>query len=219
MYLYVTLQEVFGDKKLMIILIGILIGMLVSLPIGPQGALSVQRSINMGWKAGFLSGLGAALSDIIYSSTALFGVSFLDAFIKKNQSLISIITGLLFFAVGAFIFYCTFKQKELKETVNGNLTISNFLLGLTNPLNFLIFLTIYARLGIKFDKEIIAKNFLLIGSIFLGSICFWLIVSNLINRFTRNLKLATIFKINRFIALFIMSFGVYSILQGVFYYK
>lgn len=205
---------------MIILLLGLLIGMLVSLPIGPQGAISVQRSINMGWKAGFLSGIGAALSDIIYSSSALFGISFLGDFIKKNQSLISIITGFLFLVVGVFIFYRSYKCKEMsiKENINGNLTLSNFLLGLTNPLNFVIFLTIYAKLGIEFNKDIIVMNILFIGSIFIGSVLFWVIVSNLISKSTRHLKLTTIFKINCFIGVFIMSFGLYSIIQGIILY-
>ena len=45
---------------------GILIGMIASAPMGPVGVLCVQRTLNKGRWYGFVTGVGAALSDIIY---------------------------------------------------------------------------------------------------------------------------------------------------------
>ena len=45
---------------------GIVIGVLVSAPMGPIGMLCIQRTLNKGRWHGFVTGLGAALSDVIY---------------------------------------------------------------------------------------------------------------------------------------------------------
>ena len=52
---------------------GIIIGVLVSAPMGPIGMLCIQRTLNKGRWHGFVTGLGAALSDVIYAALNLSG--------------------------------------------------------------------------------------------------------------------------------------------------
>ena len=49
---------------------GFIIGIAVSVPLGPLGMLCIKRTINKNWKSGFLSGLGIAASDVIYAIVA-----------------------------------------------------------------------------------------------------------------------------------------------------
>ena len=49
-----------------IVLTGLLIGVLISAPMGPIGVLCIQRTLNKGRWPAFFTGLGAALSDLIY---------------------------------------------------------------------------------------------------------------------------------------------------------
>ena len=46
---------------------GILIGVIASAPMGPVGILCIQRTLNKGRWYGFITGVGAAISDIIYA--------------------------------------------------------------------------------------------------------------------------------------------------------
>ena len=55
---------------------GFIIGIVVSAPLGPVGVLCIQRTLNKGRWFGFVTGLGAALSDIIYSLITGYGMSF-----------------------------------------------------------------------------------------------------------------------------------------------
>ena len=54
------------------ILKGIFIGLAISVPLGPIGMLCVQRTLNRGRKYGFMTGLGATTSDLIYVIVSLF---------------------------------------------------------------------------------------------------------------------------------------------------
>ena len=45
---------------------GFIIGVVVSAPLGPVGVLCIQRTLNKGRWYGFITGLGASLSDIAY---------------------------------------------------------------------------------------------------------------------------------------------------------
>ena len=46
---------------------GILIGVIASAPMGPVGILCIQRTLNKGRWYGFVTGIGAACSDIVYA--------------------------------------------------------------------------------------------------------------------------------------------------------
>src|SRR6056297_1067318 len=53
---------------------GIVIGLAVSVPMGPIGVLCVQKTINKGRLHGMLSGFGAAFADTVFAIIVLFGL-------------------------------------------------------------------------------------------------------------------------------------------------
>ena len=61
---------------LALILKGVLIGIIASAPMGPVGVLCIQRTLNKGRWYGFVTGIGAAVSDIIYALLSGLGMSF-----------------------------------------------------------------------------------------------------------------------------------------------
>lgn len=65
---------------------GFLIGFLVSSPMGPINMLTIQRTLNRGWWHGFVTGLGAALSDFIYATITLIGLSLVSDFLTEYES-------------------------------------------------------------------------------------------------------------------------------------
>ena len=69
-----------------IIIKGMIIGIVCSAPMGPVGILCVQRTLNKGRWFGFVTGLGATLSDIIYALLTGFGMSFAMELIDNPQN-------------------------------------------------------------------------------------------------------------------------------------
>ena len=65
---------------------GLLIGIVASAPMGPVGVLCVQRTLNKGRWFGFATGLGAAVSDILYAGITGFGMAFVMDFINNEQN-------------------------------------------------------------------------------------------------------------------------------------
>ena len=59
-----------------LILKGIIIGIIASAPMGPVGILCIQRTLKKGRWYGFVTGIGASLSDIIYALITGLGMSF-----------------------------------------------------------------------------------------------------------------------------------------------
>ena len=67
-----------------ILIKGFAIGVIVSAPLGPVGVLCIQRTLNKGRWYGFVTGLGASLSDIAYALLTGYGMSFIFDYIDKN---------------------------------------------------------------------------------------------------------------------------------------
>lgn len=87
---------------LYIVLRGMAIGLLISAPMGPIGMLCIQRTLNKGRWPAFFTGVGAALSDLIYCLLTGLCLSFITDFVETNQLLLQIIGSLV---LAAFAFY------------------------------------------------------------------------------------------------------------------
>lgn len=65
---------------------GIIIGVIASAPMGPVGILCIQRTLNKGRWFGFVTGIGAACSDIVYALFTGLGMSFVMDFVNNAQN-------------------------------------------------------------------------------------------------------------------------------------
>ena len=63
---------------------GIIVGIVITAPIGPVGALVVQRTINEGRESGIVSGLGSAVGDAIYATIVAFGLTFISEMLMQQ---------------------------------------------------------------------------------------------------------------------------------------
>lgn len=130
---------------------GMLIGMIASAPMGPVGVLCVQRTLNKGRWYGFVTGVGAALSDIIYAAMAGFGMGYVMDFIsnKQNSFYLQIAGSLMLLAFGIYT-YRTDPTRKLHKSGNGKGTlvhngVTAFLVTFSNPLIVFLFLALFAQ--------------------------------------------------------------------------
>ena len=66
---------------------GLIIGVVVSAPLGPVGVLCIQRTLNKGRWYGLITGVGAAVSDIIYAALSILGMSFVIDIIENPSNM------------------------------------------------------------------------------------------------------------------------------------
>ncbi|MGY0374766.1 LysE family translocator [Clostridium sp. JNZ J1-5] len=208
---------------------GIAIGMFVAIPVGPLGLLAIQKTISKGWKTGFLSGVGAAASDMIYSTIAVLGVGFIHEFLERHRNRINGAVGILFLIIGSNILINSIKnnknkneiapvKEEPKEKLEDEMMpsfISHFLMGLSNPLTCLVFLGVFAKVGIDVKVEEITKNLMFIVSIFLGSSILWFCITNSIKNSNTFCKIEKFSLVDKIIGTIIILCGVASILKGI----
>ena len=114
---------------------GIVIGVLASAPMGPVGILCIQRTLNKGRWYGFVTGVGAACSDIVYALFTGLGMSFVMDFVEENHYPLQIAGSLLLLIAGYYIYQSNpakklFRQDEKTSPYWKNL-VSSFFINLT----------------------------------------------------------------------------------------
>ena len=148
------LQQLVAQISLLEIVVkGIIIGIVASAPMGPVGVLCVQRTLNKGRMYGFVTGCGAAVSDIIYALITGYGLSFIYDFIHNERNLFwlqlcgSVI--LLFF--GIYTYRTNPAKNTHKVSHNRSNLIRNCLTGffitLSNPLIIFLFLAMFTPMS------------------------------------------------------------------------
>ena len=84
---------------------GILVGVIASGLMGPVGVLCIQRTLKKGRWYGFATGIGAAVSDIIYAMITGFGMSFVMNIITNERNLfyLKLVGSVMLFLFGKVI--------------------------------------------------------------------------------------------------------------------
>ncbi len=130
---------------------GMLIGIIASAPMGPVGVLCVQRTLNKGRWYGFITGVGAAVSDLFYAVITVYGMSFVMDFVnnQQNKFYLQIVGSLLLLAFGVYT-YRTDPTRNMHRSGNnrGTLThngVTAFLVTFSNPLIIFLFIACYAQ--------------------------------------------------------------------------
>lgn len=83
---------------------GLLIGLIFGVPAGAIGALTIQRTISYGFSAGFVTGLGSSVMDLLYDCVGIFGLRMISDFLTANQLGFNLLGGGLIIAMGVVIF-------------------------------------------------------------------------------------------------------------------
>ena len=191
---------------------GIIIGLLVSIPLGPVGVLCIQRTLNKGRMAGLVSGLGAAAADTIFAIIAGFGLTIIINFIEEKHVYFQIIGGLFVLYIGLRIFYTNpvkqLKLQRLKKTQLSQDFMSVFLLTLSNPMAVFLFMAIMASIKVANNNLSIVEIALLTGGIASGAVFWWFLLSSVANRFRSRIRLRSIWWLNKITGSVIFIFGL-----------
>ena len=193
---------------------GIAAGLAISAPVGPVNVLCISRTITKGWRAGVISGLGAAAADTIYGAIAGFSISFIIGFLVKELFWLRLFGGMLLIGIG-IVYYCKHPRPldaAGKETGHSDL-VSAMLLNLTNPTTVLSFLAVLAVLGLGQHRSRVLSLVLVLG-IFAGSMLWWIILAAIANYFRDRFNERSMVWMNRIAALAIGGFGVVTMFMA-----
>ena len=187
---------------------GILIGLMVSVPLGPMGVLIIQKTLQKGALAGFVAGMGAA-----------FGLGFVVTTIQTHELLLQIIGGIFLIIVGLTIYFGNpLKQIRTKKRVSKTGLLGDFLtlffLTVSNPVAIVVFMAVFAGASVFGDDPSIRIELFVLSGIVIGGGLWWYTLSTLVNIFRKKFRLRVLITINRVSGVIITILGGLVILSA-----
>lgn len=186
-----------------ILLNGIIIGVIVSAPMGPIGLLCIQRTLNKGPWHGFFSGMGAAFSDLFYAIITCIGVGFVIDFLTDHQDILQITGSLLLLGYGIYIFFSNPSRslQKPRETANSYSqdTITAFLLTLSNPFIIFLFIALFARFNFISPDDKLFSILSGLLSILTGALCWWAMIAFLVGKLRKIINVRGLWIINKLV--------------------
>lgn len=194
---------------------GLLIGIAVSIPLGPIAVICVQRTVYKGRLNGFLSGLGAAFADTFFAMIAGLGLAFFVNFFEEKRLYLMLGGGILLIILGARLVFNS-AVKEIKDNLPKYHLFSDFasvfLLTLSNPITILFFGAVFAGFGVV-EKGNYVLTFVALAGIFIGAVLWWFSLTSIVSAFRKNFHISRLMLLNRIAGIFIILFGIYAILS------
>lgn len=200
-----------------IIVKGVLIGLCISVPVGPIGMLTIQRTLNRGQRFGIATGLGATMSDLIYTVVTLFFLSFVLDFIEAHRFVIELVGSIIVAFFGYYIFNANPStqpkpNEPLKHTLFGDF-MTSFGLTFSNPLVLFVLIALFARFGFIQTHTTLFVTICGILSILGGALLWWNMLTLLVSRFKNKLNMRELKLINQITGIIILLIG----LVGIFF--
>jgi threonine/homoserine/homoserine lactone efflux protein len=200
---------------------GILIGMIASAPMGPVGILCVQRTLNKGRWYGFITGIGAAVSDIIYALITGAGMSFVMDIINNHQNKFWLqISGSVLLLIFGIVCWRSNPTKNMHQSGKNKGTlvhngVTAFLVTFSNPLIIFLFMGLFAQFAFVIPDHPFE---MLIGylSIVAGALLWWFGLSWLVDKVRNIFDENGILIINRIIGCVVILFSLIVLFGTVF---
>ncbi|BAX78658.1 lysine transporter LysE [Labilibaculum antarcticum] len=190
---------------------------MVSIPLGPIGVLIIQKTIQKGRLAGFVSGMGAAVADMFYATVAAFGLGMVLSFIETQEFYLQLVGSVFLVYVGLRIFFTNpIKQirgakKTGKKGMLGDF-VSIFFLTASNPIAVFVFVAVFAGTSIFGTNPTLRIELFLILGVLLGGGLWWYTLSTIINIFRKKFRLKQLFWINKISGIVIAVLGFLAFL-------
>lgn len=202
---------------LILILKGMLLGLTVSMPLGPIGIIIINRTIKRGMISGFFSGLGLATADSLLALLAGVGFTVIISFIKEQRFILSIIAGLIIVGVGLKVLFSNpvrdIRNQEKTEKSLWRDYYSVFVLSMSNPYTIFIYVAFFSGVHIGGNVRPELVPFFLIPGILIGTIGWWFFLSYFVSRFKKKIRLRLIVKLTRIAGIAIIVIGVIVLLS------
>ena len=198
---------------------GFIIGVFVSAPMGPIGVLCIQRTLNKGRISGLYTGVGAAISDLMYALLTGFGMSMVIDFIETNAILIKLLGSIVLAGFGLYIYRQNparnLRQKGQISNTKMQDLVTAFLLTFSNPLILFLFIGLFARFNFFQPESQFIHHLMGYFSILLGAVGWWFFITYIINKVRSRFNVRSIWFINRAIGIIIIVMSVVGFIWGV----
>jgi threonine/homoserine/homoserine lactone efflux protein len=187
---------------------------------GPIGLLCLQRTIYKGRWHGFFSGVGAAVSDMLYALITCMGMGFVIMFIEDNQAVLQVIGSILLMFFGIYTYRSNPSFRKPKDSSRKRSysqdALTAFGLTLSNPLIIFLFIALFARFNFINPDAKLYSMILGLLSIFIGALLWWFILTMTVGTLLHGVfKERGIKVMNRMIGVIIVALSIGGLLYSI----
>ncbi len=200
------------------ILLGLFLGLLISVPMGPVGILCVHRTLHGGRKAGMLTGIGATMADLLYAIATFLitykGMTYILDWVDRHELIFQGLGVLIILALGIYMYYVNpahhlSKSRNSKGSGPWHILGTSFLIAISNPLIVLVFITFFTRYAFweeSVDLWILFSITML--SVAGGALSWWSFITFCVKRLRDSFTLGNVRAFNKIIALAVIVFAI-----------
>jgi threonine/homoserine/homoserine lactone efflux protein len=207
-----------------LLLKGAVIGFSIAAPVGPIGALCIRTTLTDGRTAGLCTGFGAAAADAVYGVLAVAGISAVSAALIGSAFWLHLIGGAFLCYLGITSLMASAPENSTTpsdDNVTGSgraqgyfkMFSSTFFLTLSNPMTIMCFSAVFAGIGGLACSATAAP--LVVTGVFLGSCCWWLVLTAAVAALKAKLSASAIGWINRASAAVVIGFGICAVASAL----
>lgn len=179
---------------------GAAVGAVLALPLGPVGILCLRRTLLYGRLAGLVSGLGAAVGDMVFGVVAAFGLTFVSNWLLGYEAWLAAGGACFLLLLGGRALIAAPPTRRAtpadRDSLFGDF-VSTLLLTLANPFTLLAFLGIFAALGLGGARATLRHAAALVVGVWSGSLLWWLALTFAMAPLVANLSARNLAWINR----------------------
>ncbi len=202
-------------STILLIGLGLCVGLLIAIPVGPVNILCIQRTLERGFWGGIAAGLGAVFADGLLVAFAAFGMTAIADLMENHKIEVQLIGGLIISAFGLRLLFFHPKMttplgEESSLAINTGTIPQTFFLTVTNPGAILgVFAIIGGVVGSvlgRFDSYMSAL--ILVMAVMGGSLIWWFSLSWLIATMRHHLNEKRLKIINQAAGLILLAFAI-----------
>lgn len=206
-----------GLKLVELLIKGIIVGYIASIPVGPIAILCVQRTLSKGRISGFVSGLGASTADTFLSIIAGLGLSFIIDFITEYTYIIKFLGGALVIYIGFRIYFKNpvkqYRAKLMRRTTLPKDYFTTLLLTLSNPLNVFLYLAVFTAFNVVKGVSTLEQFTAVFFGVFVGTALWWFTLTSIVSRYHDRFNVRNLWWLNKISGVGIILLGVVTLLS------
>ena len=201
------------------ILKAFLVGFAASVPVGPVAILVIQKTLSKGYKAGFITGLGASVVDTLFAVVAVFALAVTQKFLNDHQVVILLAGGAILMGIGlSMALKDPFRKIRADGTSKASATdfLQALFMTLSNPGAIFVMLALFAFFGITDNSPSSWRVAPILLSVAGGSVTYWFLLSWGLGRFRNKFTMNTLLWISRVTGALVVIIGIVLLTQALF---
>ncbi len=188
------------QSSILYLLQGVLLGGLISIPVGPVNVICLQQTLKKGRIKGFRSTLGATLADSIFALIAILGLGTVIHLIEQFRPVFELSGGFIILGFGLAVLLkhirISLNQEKPERDWYGIGRFRSFLFTISNPLTVLFFVSYLAGIGSQhLFKDGNGAIFFVLG-VSAGSLAWFYSLSGIVFRFRKHVNITRMKRIN-----------------------